>query len=64
MRPILIVIIAGAGVAVLAAARSWGSPLFIDRIVSEAFPVELPGADEMDDMPFHLAFATVALSAR
>ena len=50
-RPILIVIIAVAGAAVLAAGWYLGSPLFIDRTVSEAFPVELPSADDMDDMP-------------
>ena len=50
-RPILIVIIAVAGAAVLAAGWYLGSPLFINRTVSEAFPVELPSADDMDDMP-------------
>ena len=51
MKPILIVIIAAAGAAVLAAAWYLGSPLFINRSVSEAFPVELPSAEDMDDMP-------------
>ena len=50
-RPILIAAIAVGGAAALAAAWYLGSPLFIDRTVSEAFPVELPSADEMDDMP-------------